>query len=157
MIAASTGVISAEVERSGQIWDDERVKLSGLEDRLDVRVQGEGRVKDEVQPCSLGDWVGRWWCHWLRWGNEKGRMDLGEDHRFSYGSDVLDLKYLRDVQVEMWSDPLIYGAQTPFPFLIKQSIPLALILFLNRPNFLQPQDHGIAVPFAQNTSPETAT
>lgn len=58
---ASTGVVSAEVERSGQIliWDHERVELSGFEDRLDVGFPGEGRIKDEIQPRSLGDWVGR--------------------------------------------------------------------------------------------------
>lgn len=35
--------------------------------------------------------------------------------------------------------------------------PLALFLFLNRPGFLQPQDHGIAVAFAQNSSLKMAT
>jgi len=125
-IVASTGVVSAEVERSGQIliWDHERVELSGFEDRLDVGFPGEGRVRDEIQPRSLGDWGSRWWCHWLRWGNEKGRMDLGEDHKFSFGFDIL--KCLRDVQVEMWSDPLNTCTSDPFPHSYKTIHPTDL-------------------------------
>ena len=115
-IVASTGVVSEEVERSGQIliWDHERVELSGFEDRLNVGFPGEGRgrMKSSLVAWGTGQ-VSRWWCHWLRWGNEKGRMDLGEDHRFSFGFDIL--KRLRDVQVEMWSHPLNTCASDPFP------------------------------------------
>lgn len=48
------------------------VELAGLEDRLNVGVEGEGGVKEE--PCGMDDGVSRWCCHRLRWGNEKGRQ-----------------------------------------------------------------------------------
>lgn len=62
------------------------MELAEIEDRWGVEMEGEGG--GTVRSSTVV-------------GNKKGRTGLGEDHKFSFGSEALSLKCLRDNQVEM--------------------------------------------------------